>query len=86
MSRKDGQLRRGEITLKDMDVLREADRARVQAKQNHASLRDYGLQHRVEARWGMSPDAERDRMFILKVDDYEVILDAEEVRRAIRWV
>lgn len=86
MSRKDGKLRPGEITRKDMNILREGDRARTQHDSNTGVLRDYGLQHRVSIKWGMNPESERDRIFTMKVDDYEVLLDAEEVMRLVRWV
>lgn len=41
---------------------------------------------RVEIIWDINKEAIEDGMFIMKVGDKEVILNAEEVRRAIRWV
>ena len=41
---------------------------------------------RVEIIWDINKQAIEDGMFIMKVGDKEVILNAEEVRRAIRWV
>lgn len=80
------QLRRDELTLKDMAVLREGDSARTQHKLSRQVLKDYSLRHQVEIEWDLNEDAKRDRMFILRVDDHEIILDAEELIRAVRWV
>lgn len=77
---------RGELTAKDMSVMRERDSALVEHKMTHGIVRDYSLQHRVEFDWSLNVEAERDRIFKLKVDDYEVLLDAEEVLRMLRWV
>ena len=77
---------RGELTAKDMSVLRERDSAYVEHKLTSGILRDYSLQHRVEMQWDLNVDAQRDRIFRLKVDNLEVLLDAEEVLRMIRWV
>lgn len=78
--------RESKLTEKDMSVIREGDRTGVQKELKHGSLRDYSLQHRVEIQWDLNPEAERDMMFRLIVDDYEVILDAEEMQRYLRWV
>lgn len=71
---------------KDMQVLREGDAAQVQAKSNRGDIKDYSLRHKVSVEWDISDDAIKDRMFVLKVDDYQVVLDSEEFRRLIRWV
>lgn len=75
-----------ELTDKNMEVLREGDQTKVQKEKRHGVLKDYTLQHRVEIRWDMNDESIRDRMFILKVGDNEVILDAEELHRYLRWV
>jgi len=80
------KLRDGELTAKDMSVLREADSAEAQREARHGTIRDYSMNHRVEIRWDLNEEAMRDQMFRLTVDDYEVILDAEEVMRLLRWV
>lgn len=80
------QTKRGELTTKDMSVIREGDQTRTQKEKAHASVRDYSLQHRVEVQWDLNDEAIRDQMFRLKIDDYEVILDAEELMRYLRWV
>lgn len=71
---------------KDMSVLREGDETRIQRSRKRGSLRDYSLQHKVEVQWDLNEEAKRDRMFKLRVDDYEVILDWEEVLRYGRWI
>lgn len=85
MSRVLRDLKEGELTLKDMSVLREGDSARSQSESNRGVLRDYSLQHRVEMQWNLNDEATRDRMFKFKIDNYEVILDAEELMRYLRW-
>lgn len=80
------QPRKGELTTKDMSTLREGDQTKVQRDKKHGVIRDYSLRHRVEMRWDLNEDAMHDQMFILKVDNLEVILDAEEVMRYLRWV
>lgn len=80
------KLRAGEITDKDMSVLREADQTKVQRDRRRGVLRDYSLEHRVEVQWDLNDDAQRDTIFKLVIDDYEVLLDAEELMRYLRWV
>ena len=77
---------RSKLTDKDMSVVREADQALIQKEKQRGTVRDYSLQHRIEIRWGMNPEAERDLMFELHFDDQVAILDAEEVQRLLRWV
>lgn len=79
-------LKPGQLTDKDMSVLRENASTRDQHKSSKAVIRDYSLNHRIEVRWNLNTEAERDRMFKLKIDNLEVICDAEEFLRAIRWV
>lgn len=80
------QPRRGELTTKDMSVLREGDQTKVQRDKKGGVLKDYTLHHRVTMAWDLNDEAIRDRMFRLTVDDHEVILDAEEFMRYLRWV
>ena len=79
-------IRKGEVTDKDMSALRETDQTKVQMQKRRGVLKDYSLQHRVEMRWDLNDDAQRDMMVRLTVDDYEVILDTEELLRYLRWV
>ena len=78
--------RKGEITDKDMTVLREGEQTKNQRDRKGGNLKDYSLQHRVSIQWDLNEEATRDRMFKLKVDDAEVILDAEGLLRYLRWV
>lgn len=78
--------RKGELSDKDMSVLREADQTKNQRDRKSGNVKDYSLQHRVFIQWDLNDEAIRDRMFKLKVDDAEVILDAEELLRFLRWV
>lgn len=79
-------IRKGEVTDKDMSVLRESDQTKLQMQKRRGILKDYSLQHRVEVRWDLNDEAIRDQMFRLLVDDYEVIIDAEELLRYLRWM
>jgi hypothetical protein len=71
---------------KDTATLREGDRTTVQHKSTRGTLRDYSLKHRVSMEWEFSEEGRMDLMFKLKIDDYEVILDSEEILRLLRWV
>ena len=69
-----------------MSVLDETLAGKEQVKIPFAPLKDYSLRHRVQMRWDLNADSTRDQMFILKVDDYEVVLDWEEMLRAGRFI
>ena len=79
-------MRIGQLTEKDMDMVREQDSARDQHKQTRGSLRDYSGQHTVEMYWNLSEEAKKDMIFKLRIDDKEVLLDAEQLSRYLRWV
>lgn len=79
-------MRKTKLTEKDMTVLDETRSARVEVEHPFTSLKDYSLKHRVTMQWDLNEDAIRDRMFKLQIDDYTVILDAEELLKSIRWV
>lgn len=74
------------LTEKNMDVLREMDATRVQAKKTSAVLKDYSLQHRVTMQWDMNSDSTKDQMFKLTVGGNTVVLDWEEFQRYGRWI
>lgn len=80
------ELRRGEITDKDMSVIREGDQTKKQRERKGGNLKDYSLHHNVSIAWDLNEEAERDRMFRFKIDEKEVILDAEELLRFLRWI
>lgn len=71
---------------KDMSVLREGDQTKKQRDLRRGTPRDYSLNHRIEIRWDLNEEAKRDQMFRLIVDDKEMICDAEEFMRYLRWV
>lgn len=79
-------MRTSKLTDKDMDVLDETRGAKQQVNLPYAFLKDYSLKHRVKMEWDLNKDAKRDMMFKLKIDDYEVILDWEEVLKAGRFI
>lgn len=78
--------RQSKLTEKDMSVMREQDSAREQHKMTRGSLRDHSGSHKVEVFWDLSAECIKDQIFKLTVDDYEVLLDAEQVKRYLRWV
>ena len=69
-----------------MQALRETDKTKTQRDRLHGEIKDYSLQHRVEIQWDLNEDATRERMCRLIIDDYEVIVDVEELMRYLRWV
>jgi hypothetical protein len=71
---------------KDREILREGEAATSQHKMSRGVLKDYSLKHSVSMEYNMSPESERDRIFILKVDDYKVLLDWEEMMRIGRFI
>ena len=71
---------------KSRDSLQETYGALKQRLTPRAVLKDYSLRHQVEMRWDLSKEAERERIFLLKIDDYEVLLDWEEMMKAGRFV
>ena len=75
-----------QLTDKDMTVLREGDETRVQRNQKMGNLKDYSMKHRVTVSWDLNDDAKRDLMFKLRIDDVEVILDAEDMMKYLRWI
>ena len=71
---------------KEMTVLREGESVWDQRRNDHALLRDYSMKHRVVMSWDLNDEAKRDRIFKLKIDDYEVLLDYEEFLRSARMI
>ena len=79
-------MRYSSLTAKDMSVTSEQDSAREQVHQTRGALRDHTGQHRVEMFWDINEDCKKDRIFKLKIDDYSVLLDWEQVARLGRWI
>lgn len=82
MSRVLRELKKGELTLKDMSSLREGDAAKVQAEKPNAILCDYSLQHVVSMHWGKDlAEPHRDlRPFQLRIDDKKFLLSWGELK------
>jgi hypothetical protein len=79
-------MRQTKLSEKDLSVLRETNSAAIQHKRPYSSLKDYSLKHKVSMEWDLNDDATRDKMFKLKIDDYEVILDYEEFLKSGRFI
>lgn len=72
-------LKEGELTLKDMSVMRENRSAKDQHKQTSGELTDYTLQHRVVVGWSDLPN--RDLIpFIIRIDNKKYNLSWAELR------
>lgn len=83
MSRKEYK---GDLTTKDMSVLREMDSTKDQMKKQIGTLKDYSLSHRVSVIWDLNEEAIADKMIKLVFDDQVAIIDSEELMRYLRWV
>lgn len=73
-------------TDQDMSVYREADVAKEQRDKKWGELRDLSMQHKVTLHWDLNDEAMQDKVFMMRVDDYEIYLDSEQVMRLLRWV
>lgn len=73
------------LTEKDMTVIQEQDSAKEQHRQTMGALRDLSNQHRVEIFWDLSDECKKEMIIKLRIDDVEVLLDAEQLQRYLRW-
>lgn len=76
----------GDLTTKDMSVLREMDDTKSQMEKRVGTVKDYSLKHRIAITWDLNEEATQDRMVKLTFDDQVAIIDAEELQRYLRWV
>lgn len=70
---------------KDRSALFEGDSAVTQHKSTKSYIKDYSMKHKVTLEWDISQDAMDDRICVLTVDDYKVVVDWEEILRAGRF-
>lgn len=71
---------------KDREGFREGLSATDQHGSHRGVVKDYSLKHQVSVEYDMNDDSIRDRILVLKVDDYKVVLDWEELMRVGRFV
>ncbi len=71
---------------KDLIQMREGDKAQKQRDRKQGELRDFSMQHDVRVYWDLNKDSIRDRIFKLSIDGVEVLLDAEQMSRYVRWI
>jgi hypothetical protein len=64
---------------KDMGVIRETEGFRTALTKSNAFLKDYGRGALVMLKWDLNEEAIRDRMFIIKINDEEAVIDLEEL-------
>jgi hypothetical protein len=79
-------MRNSKLTDKDMSVLREQDSPREQHKQTRGVVRDHSGKHQVTIYWDLNPECKKDQIFKMSIGDNEALLDAEQVKRLLRWV
>jgi hypothetical protein len=70
---------------KDRSHLLESDSAFAQHKANKAYIKDYSLKHKVSVEWDLSQDAIDDRICIMRIGNNSVIIDVEELMKAVRF-
>ena len=74
-------LKDGELTVKDMSVLREGEVARTQYKKTSGSIRDYSLKHTIRMAWGELKEERRDlRPFHLYIDNTRYLISWGELK------
>lgn len=71
---------------KDRSRLRDGDSAFDQHKATRAYIKDLSLKHKAYVEWDMSRESIDDRICKLTVGDSTVVVDVEEILRAIRFV
>jgi hypothetical protein len=71
-----------------MRVLRETPQFTGMAKKKVAvaRLKDYSLQSVVTLEWDLNPEAIRDQMFKIRINDQQAIIDLEELLHYTRLV
>lgn len=75
-------LKRGELTIKDMSTQRETLSAKAQHKQTSAMIKDYSLQHLVKMNWRQD-ETNRDLIpFYLTIDNKKYLLSWAELKEA----
>lgn len=79
-------MRQAKLTDKDMTVMKEQDSPKEQHQKSRFSVRDHLGNHRVEIQINLSEECIKDQIFKFVVDDYEVLLDGEQVKRILRWL
>jgi hypothetical protein len=83
---RDQHFQKKDTWYKDRDNLGESDSAFVQSKAKKSWVKDYSLQHKVSIEWDLNQDAIDDRICLLRIDDYAVVIDVEELHKAMRFV
>lgn len=71
---------------KDRSLLRETESAFEQHKASKAYVKDLSLKHKVSIEWDMNQESIDERICILRIDDIAVIIDVEELQKAVRFV
>lgn len=72
--------RHGELTLKDMSVLRENEDFRTQYKKLSGVVKDYSLNHDIRLQWGYREEKRDLLPFVLRIDDKRYTLAWGELR------
>lgn len=79
MARKE-KMFKGDAPRRMQEVVDERERA-------GAEIKNYGgTGGRIIMEWNLNPNAIADQMFKLRIGDNTAYIDAEEIRRYLRWV
>lgn len=73
-------LKKGQLTRKDMSILRETEGARVVHKKTSGVLKDFGLNHKLGMTWGLEDSRRGLLPFYFMIDDKRFTLSWGELR------
>lgn len=78
----------GRIPLyeKDKAYKRTVNDTRQERDTGYGRLLDLKNRNRVEIRWSKNDQMAEDGVFVIRIDDKEAFLDAEQFRKYLRWV
>jgi hypothetical protein len=71
--------REASLTDKDMRVLQETMKFSRALEQDNAVIKDYNGEALVILEWNLNPEANRERIFRIRINDEEALIDLEEL-------
>lgn len=74
------ELKRGQLTTKDMSALKETEGVRTAYKKTSGVLKDYGLNHTLRMTWGLEDSRKGLRPFFLYIDNKKFTLSWGELK------
>jgi hypothetical protein len=73
-------LKKGQLTTKDMSVLKEDASAKDQWKRTSGDLKEYSLNHKVSMTWGLEDSRKGLKPFFLYIDNQKFTLSWGELK------